>query len=267
MLFSITKKNIRGRFGNFKTIFSPNICGSKYLTAQNVQNITKTGDSLELYGWTRRFFSSKVDPKLKAAALIDLLPKSSILSKTGMITMGTVLSVAAISNELYVVNEETVILASFIGVIWFLINSGKKNYINWMDTHINRVHSLLNDSRQNHASEVKERIETIEVLKDVVDVTKDLFEVSKETLHLEAKEFELSQIVNVQQQAKTVLDSWVRYESTLRQREQEYLAKTIISKVKKELQQPKIQQQILNQSIIEIEDLMSQTQPSYPAHV
>ncbi|KTW32746.1 F1F0 ATP synthase subunit 4 [Pneumocystis jirovecii RU7] len=253
MLFSIAKRNIEGRLGKLKTVFSSNIYGSKYLATQSTQNIASIRNVFKQNEQTRRSFSSKIDPKLKAAALIDLLPKSSILSKTGMITMGTMLSIAAISNELYVVNEETVILASFIGIIWFLINSGKKNYINWMDNHINRMHSLLSNSRQEHASAVKERIETIEALKDVVDVTKNLFEMSKETLHLEAKEFELSQIVNAQQQAKAVLNSWVRYESALRQREQAYLAETIISKVKKELQQPKIQQQILNQSITEIE--------------
>lgn len=206
--------------------------------------------------WGYRFSSSKLDPKLKAMAIIDSLPKSSLLSKTGMITTGTVLSIAAVSNELYVVNEETVILASFIAVLWFLVKSGKQNYINWMDGYIDRMRSLLNHSRQEHISTVTKRIEAIENIKDVVDVTKHLFEVSKETVHLEAKAFELSQVVAAQQQAKSVLDSWVRYESALRQREHAYLADTVISKAKKELLLPKMQQQILDQSIKKIEDLM-----------
>ncbi|KAG4306066.1 hypothetical protein PORY_000054 [Pneumocystis oryctolagi] len=248
---------MRNTLTKFKTIFSPSRYVSRYLIKSDTEPFINIKHSIGQSKWKTRSYSSKMDPKLKAAALIDSLPKSSILSKTGMIATGTVLSIAAISNELYVVNEETVILASFIGVIWFLVNSGKKGYINWMDSHINHMRTLLNDSRQEHALAIKERINTIETLKDVVDVTKHLFEVSKETVQLEAKAFELSQIVNVQQQAKAVLDSWVRYESALRQREQIYLAETIISKVKKELQQPKIQQQILNQSISQIEDLMS----------
>ncbi|EMR10470.1 hypothetical protein PNEG_01184 [Pneumocystis murina B123] len=206
--------------------------------------------------WDNCNFSTKIDPKLKAATIIDMLPKLSFLSKTGIIATGTVLSIAAISNELYVVNEETIILGSFFSIIWFLINSGKQNYINWMDGHINHVRSLLNNSRQQHTIAINERIVAIKPLKDIVDVTKNLFEVSKETVHMEAKAFELSQIIAVQQQAKAVLDSWVRYESALRQREQAYLANTVISKVEKELRQPKIQQQILDQSITKIENLL-----------
>lgn len=235
MLFQTSKRNIRGTLINLKYVLSPVFYNSK---------------------WKNQFFSTKMDPKLKAAAIIDMLPKSSFLSKTGMIATGTVLSIAAVSNELYVVNEETVILASFLGILWFLINSGKQNYINWMDNHINHMRSLLNNSRQEHANVVKERIQTIGSLKDIVNITKNLFEVSKETINLESKAFELSQIVAIQQQAKAVLDSWVRYESSLRQREQAYIANTVISKVKKELQQPKIQQQILDQSIAKIEDLL-----------
>ncbi|KTW31439.1 hypothetical protein T552_04053 [Pneumocystis carinii B80] len=198
-----------------------------------------------------------MDPKLKAESIIDMMPKSSFLSKTGMIATGTVLSIAAISNELYVVNEETIILGSFLSIVWFLVKSGKQGYINWMDGHINHVRSLLNNAREQHKEVINERIKAVKPLKDVVDVTKNLFEVSKETVNMEAKAFELSQFVAAQQQAKAVLDSWVRYESALRQREQAYLANTVISKVEKELQQPKIQQQILDQSITKIESHLS----------
>ncbi|KAG5438411.1 hypothetical protein PCANB_002900 [Pneumocystis canis] len=254
MSFLIRKRSIiKDTLKNFKTILSPTLQNIRTLKTANIKYLTNKGYIIQYQKQKACLFSSKIDPKLKATALIDLLPKSPILSKTGMITTGTVLSIAAISNELYVVNEETIILASFIGIIWFLINSSKQSYVNWADRYINNMQSLLNNSRQEHASIIKERINSIEAMKDVVDVTKDLFEISKETVQLEAKAFELSQIVNVQQEAKAVLESWVRYESALRQHEQAYLANTVISKVNKELRQPKIQQQILDQSIAQIE--------------
>ncbi|KAG4300838.1 hypothetical protein PCK1_002915 [Pneumocystis canis] len=254
MSFLIRKRSIiKDTLKNFKTILSPTLQNIRTLKTANIKYLTNKGYIIQYQKQKACLFSSKIDPKLKATALIDLLPKSPILSKTGMITTGTVLSIAAISNELYVVNEETIILASFIGIIWFLVNSSKQSYVNWADRYINNMQSLLNNSRQEHASIIKERINSIEAMKDVVDVTKDLFEISKETVQLEAKAFELSQIVNVQQEAKAVLESWVRYESALRQHEQAYLANTVISKVNKELRQPKIQQQILDQSIAQIE--------------
>ena len=54
-------------------------------------------------------------------------------------------------------------------------------------------------------------------------------------------------------EAKQVLDSWVRYESQVKQREQQELADTVISKIYKELENPKVLQQILQQSVADVE--------------
>ena len=54
-------------------------------------------------------------------------------------------------------------------------------------------------------------------------------------------------------EAKNVLDSWVRYESQLKQRQQKELAENIIGKINKELENPKNLQQILNQSVTDVE--------------
>jgi F-type H+-transporting ATPase subunit b len=50
-----------------------------------------------------------------------------------------------------------------------------------------------------------------------------------------------------------VLDSWVRYESQVKQRQQKELAQTVIAKVQKELENPKVLQQILQQSVADVE--------------
>lgn len=54
-------------------------------------------------------------------------------------------------------------------------------------------------------------------------------------------------------QAKQALDSWVRYESQVKQRQQKELAETIIAKIQKELENPKTLQQILNQAVTDVE--------------
>lgn len=61
-----------------------------------------------------RGYADKPAPEKRATALLDLLPGNSIVSKTGWVTAGTGISALAISNELYVVNDETVILAGFL---------------------------------------------------------------------------------------------------------------------------------------------------------
>ena len=58
-------------------------------------------------------------------------------------------------------------------------------------------------------------------------------------------------------EAKTVLDSWVRYEGQVKQRQQRELAESVISKIKKELENPKTLQQILQQSVADVESKLS----------
>jgi len=75
----------------------------------------------------------------------------------------------------------------------------------------------------------------------------------QETAKLEAEAFELEQKTAIAAEAKAVLDSWVRYEGQVKQRQQKELAESIIAKVTKELENPKVLQQILQQSITDIE--------------
>ncbi|KAK6417602.1 atp4 subunit B of the stator stalk of mitochondrial F1F0 ATP synthase [Oleoguttula sp. CCFEE 5521] len=57
---------------------------------------------------------------------------------------------------------------------------------------------------------------------------------------------------------KTVLDSWVRYEGQVKQRQQKELADSIIAKITKELENPKTLDQILKQSVADVERIVSQ---------
>lgn len=75
----------------------------------------------------------------------------------------------------------------------------------------------------------------------------------QETAKLEAQAYELEQRTALAAEAKQVLDSWVRYEGQVKQREQRELAETVIRKIHEELKNPKVLQQILQQSIADVE--------------
>lgn len=79
----------------------------------------------------------------------------------------------------------------------------------------------------------------------------------QETAKLEAEAYELDQKTALAAEAKAVLDSWVRYESQVKQRQQKELAENIIAKVQKELENPKVLQQILAQSVADVESTFS----------
>ncbi len=147
-------------------------------------------------------------------------------------------------------------------------------YKEWAETQIQKIKDIMYAARAGHADAVKARIEDVKPLSNVVDITQQLFEVSKvcqewrarrvdaewsqETAKLEAQAFELEQRTALASEAKTVLDSWVRYEGQVKARQQKELADTIIAKINKELENPKILQQILQQSVTDVESTLCQ---------
>ncbi|RYP07611.1 hypothetical protein DL764_002389 [Monosporascus ibericus] len=197
------------------------------------------------------------DPKTKAQSIIDALPGNSLVSKTAILSSAAGLSIYAISNEYYVVNEETVVAFCLLSVWGALIKYGGPVYKEWAQAQNEKIKNILNSARADHTQAVKDRIENVQQMGGVVDVTKALFAVSKETAELEAKAYELEQTTALAAEAKAVLDSWVRYESQVKQRQQKELAEAVIAKVKKELESPKALQQILQQSIADVERIVS----------
>ncbi|AEY96733.1 FAEL251Cp [Eremothecium gossypii FDAG1] len=197
------------------------------------------------------------DPKSKAAAILDSLPGSTALSKTGILATSAAAAIYAISNELYVLNAETILLCTFTGFSFLIAKLVAPAYKEYADKRMQHVSGILNSSRNKHVAAVKERIESVSELKNVTETTKVLFEVSKETLELEAKAFELKQKVDLATEAKTVLDSWVRYEASVRQLQQKQIAESVIGKVQAELANPKFQDKVLQQSVADVEKLFA----------
>lgn len=78
-----------------------------------------------------------VEPKQKAASIIDSLPGNSLVSKTGFVTLSTGLATFLISKEIYVFNEESLVLlctGAFLGV---LLKYLREPYVNMAEDHIN----------------------------------------------------------------------------------------------------------------------------------
>ncbi|KAK0751706.1 hypothetical protein B0T18DRAFT_387789 [Schizothecium vesticola] len=197
------------------------------------------------------------DPKSKAQSILDTLPGSSLMSKTAILSSAAGISVYAISNEYYVVNEETVVAFCLLSVWGALIKFGGPMYKEWAEGQTEKIKGILNSARADHTNAVKARIEDVQQMTGVVDITKTLFEVSKETAKLEAEAYELEQKTALAAEAKSVLDSWVRYEGQVKQRQQKELAQSIIAKVQKELENPKVLQQILQQSVADVERIVA----------
>jgi len=200
------------------------------------------------------------DPKKKAESVLQAVPvpSSSPLTKAAVLSAGAGLSIAAISNELYVVNEESIVALSLLTIFWAVAKYAGPAWGDYANQQADKISGILNAARADHTTAVKQRIESVQDLGGVIDITKTLFEVSKETVQLEAQAFELEQKTAIATEAKAVLDSWVRYEGQVKQRQQRDLAESIIAKVEKELENPRNLKQILDQSVADVERIVSQ---------
>jgi len=201
--------------------------------------------------------SDRQPPAERASNIINSMPSSpNLITKTGTIVLGTGLAAAAISQELYVVNEETVVLVGFGILVAYIAKVLREPYKGWAEGHIDRIRSILNGARAEHTQAVKERIDSVGQMKDVVAITEGLFSLSKETAKLESEIFVQRQKVALASELKTVLDSWVRYEQQAKENEQAQLARAVIDKVMKDLDDEKTQREILSGAIAEVEQLV-----------
>lgn len=117
--------------------------------------------------------------KAKANSILDSLPGNSLASKAAILSAGAGLSVAAISNELYVVNDESLVAFCLLSVFWAVGKYGGPMYNEWATAQNQKIRDILNSARADHTQAVKERIDSVRQLGSVVEVTKDLFAVSK----------------------------------------------------------------------------------------
>lgn len=201
--------------------------------------------------------AAKVDAKTKATSLIDMIPGSNFVTKTGTLATAAAATVYSIAEGFFVINGESLLVITFFSFIYMTVKVIAPLYGEFARKRIGFVTKTLNDARENHVNAVKDRISEVSNLKDVVTTTKALFEMSKETAAIEAEAFELKQKVEVANKAKSVLDSWVRYEAQVRQLQQEQLSSTVIGNVKQQLKDSKFEDKVLAESVSEVERLFA----------
>lgn len=81
-------------------------------------------------------FQSTQTPAAKASSLLDALPGNTIVGKTGIVTLTGAVAAAGISSELFVLNEEVVILGSFVVFLGYVSSLIRAPYAEWADGQI-----------------------------------------------------------------------------------------------------------------------------------
>jgi len=202
-----------------------------------------------------RSMATQQSPDEKAASVINSVPSSSLWTKTGGVILGTGVTAAAVSQELYVLNEETVITVGFFIIVAAIARTAGGPYKSWAEGHINRIRDTLYAAKEEHTKAVTERIDSVKTLKDVVPLTEQLYTVARETNAIEHENFVLAQEQAIKAEVKSVLDSWVRYEQQQREAEQQQLVKTVLASIEAELARPAFKKQLLEEALTRVEQL------------
>lgn len=90
-------------------------------------------------------------------------------------------------------------------------------------------------------------------LGDIVDTTKSLYEMSREIARMEAEVYELKQQVTITNEARNLMDGWVRYEASVREKQQKNAVQAVIDQVLKQIEDEDVQKAIMNQALKDIE--------------
>ncbi|KAJ2159971.1 atp4 subunit B of the stator stalk of mitochondrial F1F0 ATP synthase [Coemansia sp. RSA 552] len=197
----------------------------------------------------------RVPPAEKANSIVDAFPGNSMVAKTGYFASVTGLTALLISKEIYVLNEETILLVAFGSILAVLYKVIKEPYASWADSSLKAIEEAIAGARGEHKSAVLSQIEAKSRLKDIVQYTKSMFGMSKEIATMNAEAFELQQKVALSSEIKSVLDSWVRYENSVRESEQKALAAKVIGSVRSQLTNPKTQDEIISQCLRDIQTI------------
>lgn len=202
-----------------------------------------------------RFSSKQVDPKVKADELLNKLPSNNWIRNTTSLTLLASASAFALSKELYVFNEESILMASFATCVALVYKQGKPAFLETADAYIANMKKVLTDARAQHSKLVSAQVEESSKLSDITSETKNLFKLSKELIALEKEEYELKQRIELTTQVKQKLEAWNRFEQSQKESEKQRMLNTVLGRINSELAKKETQQQLFAQALRDLDSV------------
>ncbi|KAI9024046.1 hypothetical protein DFJ74DRAFT_62839 [Hyaloraphidium curvatum] len=202
---------------------------------------------------TRHQSTARPHPRDRALNLINMAPGENLLQKTSFVTAFAGLAAYAISKEIYIIEAETLEGLCMIGAFTVWYSAVKDTARDFFNDQKERIRTILTQARADHKAVVQERIDHVNQLGDVVETTKSLYEMSREIAKMEAEAYQLKQTVAITNEARNLLDGWVRYEASVREKQQKNAVQAVIDKVLAQIEDEEVQRQIMAQALRDIE--------------
>lgn len=184
-----------------------------------------------------------------------MFPGDTNAKKATFATLTGGLMAFLVANNIYIPNDETLILAAFIIVVRTLYVKLGGPIADMIDAAINEVRTKMMSSRQLEMKGLEEEIADLEQFRDFPAVTQDLLKTRQENIILEAEYAELVERTKFLTQIKMQLDDAVRKYAEKKALERRQKIDAIMAGVLTELKDPKLQNAILQQCLEDLKNL------------
>jgi len=207
------------------------------------------------------------EAKNRAHQILQYFPGDTLARKATYATLTGGLMAFLVANGIYIPNDETLILAAFVLVARALYVKLASPIAKLIDGNIGATRLKLSASRENEMRQTDGEIGQLEELRDFAKVTAELFQIKSENLVLEAQLKELDERNTFLTGVRGQLEEAVRKAAEKRVAEKMALVEAIKEGVLKELQDPRMQERIMEKYIADLQSMPlnvtgTQQQPS-----
>ncbi len=184
-----------------------------------------------------------------------MFPGDTNAKKAAYATLTGGLMAFLVANNIYIPNDETLILAAFTIVVRTLYVKLSGPLSDMIEAGINDVKAKMTSSRQVELQALEVEIADLEQFRDYSSVTEDLFKTRFANILLEAEYAELVERAKFFSVTKAQLDDAIRKYSEKKAREHREKINAIMAGVLKELQDPKLQSVILKRCLEDLKGI------------
>jgi F-type H+-transporting ATPase subunit b len=189
----------------------------------------------------------------KLRALINLIPGESAIGKLGYTAVGGGLATFLISQELYIPNDETLVLVAFALATRALYTRLSGPLSAYLDTSIGEIRAKWLASSISEKDSLAERLADMQLFRDAPAVAAAHFATCQENLTMQA---ELDSLLATQKFIQAVqfkLDDAVRKEREKAAQERRARVEALVVGVQEALKDPKVQDAILKKCLVDLE--------------
>lgn len=189
-----------------------------------------------------------------------MLPGDTLFKKTAFTTIGGSLLAIAIANDLYIPNHETPILAAFLLFVRLVQLKLGPLITEFAEKGLAELRSFWEDKFFGQKKVLQETLRHLEKFQNQQQILDEYIRIKKENVSLEKELNDLLSTNKHLQSIKSKLEDKVRKLQEEQEQERKQLLDALLERVMSDLKDPKFQDTIMKQCLVDLEKIGIQNQ-------